>query len=149
MFRSAVRLTCARSVSAAPIINAAARSSLLSASSIVSRVSATSLLSTNQTIRFFSQDAVNGENNNHNNTPVESTSNATPPAGREFGTVKWFDSAKGFGFITREGSGSDLFVHYTAISGKGYRSLEQGQRVEFAVADGRKGICAKDVVLRS
>jgi CspA family cold shock protein len=54
------------------------------------------------------------------------------------GTVKWFNSEKGFGFIQREG-GDDVFVHFSAIQGDGYRSLEDGQRVEFDVVPGRKG----------
>lgn len=54
------------------------------------------------------------------------------------GTVKWFNSEKGYGFISREG-GSDLFVHYSAIEGSGYRTLEEGQAVEFEVTQGPKG----------
>ena len=54
------------------------------------------------------------------------------------GTVKWFNDAKGFGFISREG-GPDVFVHYSAIQAEGYRSLEEGQRVEFEVTQGQKG----------
>jgi CspA family cold shock protein len=54
------------------------------------------------------------------------------------GTVKWFNSEKGYGFISQV-SGSDLFVHYSQIDGSGYRSLEEGQRVEFEVAQGQKG----------
>ncbi len=60
------------------------------------------------------------------------------------GTVKWFNAEKGFGFIQREG-GSDLFVHYTAINGSGYRSLEEGQAVEFEVTQGPKGDQAQNV----
>jgi CspA family cold shock protein len=60
------------------------------------------------------------------------------------GTVKWFNAEKGYGFISREG-GSDLFVHYTAIQGSGYRSLEEGQAVEFEVTQGPKGDQAQDV----
>jgi CspA family cold shock protein len=60
------------------------------------------------------------------------------------GTVKWFNSEKGYGFIQREG-GSDLFVHYSAIQGGGYRSLEEGQAVEFEVTQGPKGDQAQDV----
>jgi CspA family cold shock protein len=60
------------------------------------------------------------------------------------GTVKWFNSEKGFGFIAREGS-DDVFVHFSAIQGDGYRSLEEGQRVEFDVAPGRKGEEAQNV----
>ena len=54
------------------------------------------------------------------------------------GTVKWFNGEKGFGFIAREG-GDDVFVHFSAIQGDGYRTLEEGQRVQFEVAPGRKG----------
>ena len=54
------------------------------------------------------------------------------------GTVKWFNGEKGFGFIAREG-GDDVFVHFSAIQGDGYRTLEEGQRVQFDVAPGRKG----------
>ena len=60
------------------------------------------------------------------------------------GTVKWFNSEKGFGFIAREG-GDDVFVHFSAIQGDGYRSLEEGHRVEFDVAPGRKGEEAQNV----
>ncbi len=60
------------------------------------------------------------------------------------GTVKWFNAEKGYGFIQREG-GSDLFVHYTAIEGSGYRSLEEGQAVEFEVTQGPKGDQAQNV----
>ncbi len=61
------------------------------------------------------------------------------------GTVKWFNSAKGYGFISREG-GEDVFVHHSAIQMNGYRSLNEGQRVEFVVERGPKGLQAKDVV---
>ena len=66
---------------------------------------------------------------------------------REQGTVKWFNSSKGYGFITRE-QGSDVFVHFKAISGDGYKSLEEGQQVEFTVAEGEKGLQAQDVTLQ-
>jgi CspA family cold shock protein len=65
---------------------------------------------------------------------------------RETGTVKWFNSTKGFGFIERD-NGNDVFVHYSAIQGDGYRSLNEGQRVEFTVVEGQKGPQAQDVVL--
>ncbi len=65
-------------------------------------------------------------------------------AERETGTVKWFDDAKGFGFIERAGS-SDVFVHHSAIRGEGFRSLSDGQQVEFEVVDGQKGPQAQDV----
>ncbi len=60
------------------------------------------------------------------------------------GTVKFFNSEKGFGFISRE-QGDDVFVHYSNIAGTGYRTLEEGQRVEFDVAPGRKGEEAQNV----
>jgi CspA family cold shock protein len=67
-------------------------------------------------------------------------------ADREIGTVKWFNSTKGFGFIERE-NGKDVFVHYSAINTTGYRSLQEGQRVEFTVVEGQKGPQAQDVEL--
>jgi CspA family cold shock protein len=60
------------------------------------------------------------------------------------GTVKWFNGEKGYGFISRE-SGDDVFVHYSSIQGGGYRSLEEGQRVEFDTAPGKKGEEAQNV----
>lgn len=69
-------------------------------------------------------------------------------AERETGTVKWFNTSKGYGFITRD-QGTDIFVHYSAIRGEGYRSLEEGQRVEFDVGKGEKGPQAQDVDLIS
>lgn len=64
---------------------------------------------------------------------------------RETGTVKWFSSQKGYGFITRD-SGGDVFVHYSAIEGQGgFRNLEEGDRVEFSVEQGQKGPAAANV----
>src|SRR5579875_2993659 len=63
---------------------------------------------------------------------------------KEQGTVKWFNAAKGYGFIQRE-SGDDVFVHYSAIVGDGYRSLEEGARVSFEVKKGPKGLQADNV----
>ena len=65
---------------------------------------------------------------------------------KEQGTVKWFNGSKGYGFIERDG-GEDVFVHYTAIVGEGYRNLEEGQRVEFIVRQGQKGPQAEEVVV--
>lgn len=67
-------------------------------------------------------------------------------AERETGTVKWFDNSKGYGFIRRE-QGEDVFVHFRAIRGEGFRTLQEGQRVEFAVAQGQKGLQADDVAV--
>lgn len=64
---------------------------------------------------------------------------------KEQGVVKWFNGSKGFGFIERE-EGPDVFVHYTAIVGDGFRNLEEGQRVEFIVTQGQKGPQAQEVV---
>ncbi len=63
---------------------------------------------------------------------------------REKGTVKWFNAAKGFGFIQRE-TGEDVFVHFSAIQSNGYRSLDEGARVEFEVTQGPKGLQASNV----
>ena len=60
------------------------------------------------------------------------------------GTVKWFNAEKGYGFITRE-DGEDIFVHYSGINGNGFRTLGEGQRVQFDVTDGRKGPQAVNV----
>ena len=61
------------------------------------------------------------------------------------GIVKWFDAAKGFGFITPENGGKDVFVHHSAISATGYKSLDEGQRVSFRIEQGQKGPAAVDV----
>ena len=61
------------------------------------------------------------------------------------GTVKWFNESKGFGFIEREG-GPDVFAHFSAISGSGFKTLAEGQKVEFIVTDGQKGPQAEDIV---
>ncbi len=63
---------------------------------------------------------------------------------REQGVVKWFNEAKGFGFIQRDGA-EDVFVHYTAIQMAGFKTLQEGQRVEFSVEQGRKGLQAVEV----
>lgn len=60
------------------------------------------------------------------------------------GTVKWFNGQKGYGFITKD-DGQDVFVHYSAINGKGFRSLEEGQRVQFEITQGPKGLQASNV----
>jgi len=65
---------------------------------------------------------------------------------KETGTVKWFNAAKGFGFLARE-SGEDVFVHYSAIEAGGYRTLEEGAKVSFIVKKGPKGLQAEQVTL--
>jgi CspA family cold shock protein len=61
------------------------------------------------------------------------------------GTVKWSNGEKGFGFITQDGGGADVFVHFSAIAGTGFRNLEENQKVEFEVTQGQKGLQASDV----
>lgn len=61
------------------------------------------------------------------------------------GTVKWFNSEKGFGFIAPDAGGPDVFAHYSAIDGRGYRSLEENQKVEFEVTEGAKGPQASNI----
>jgi len=61
------------------------------------------------------------------------------------GTVKWFDAAKGFGFIAPEDGGKDVFVHHTAINGDGYKTLDEGQKVSFEIEQGQKGPAAVNV----
>ena len=80
-------------------------------------------------------------------TPVQSASVNSDP-NRESGTVKWFDSNKGYGFITRS-MGEDIFVHFRSIKGNGYRSLYEGQAVEFLVTEGTKGPQAEDIQIVS
>jgi CspA family cold shock protein len=64
---------------------------------------------------------------------------------REIGTVKWFSNAKGYGFIEREGA-DDVFVHFSAIQGEGFKTLDEGERVEFSIEQSPKGPQAADVV---
>lgn len=61
------------------------------------------------------------------------------------GTVKWFNDAKGFGFIEQE-NGPDVFAHFSAISGEGFKSLAEGQKVQFSVTQGKKGLQAENIV---
>ena len=65
-------------------------------------------------------------------------------AEREQGTVKWFNESKGYGFITKQ-DGSDIFVHFSSINTEGFKTLKEGQKVEFVVADGDKGPQAREV----
>lgn len=65
---------------------------------------------------------------------------------RVVGTVKWFNNGKGYGFLAQEG-GPDVFVHYSAIKGDGYHTLEEGQKVEFSIEKGPKGLQAASVVV--
>jgi len=67
------------------------------------------------------------------------------PMARITGTVKWFNDAKGYGFLSREG-GPDVFIHYSAIRGTGFKSLAEGDQVEFEIVEGQKGLQASDVV---
>ena len=77
--------------------------------------------------------------------PKPASTAANQSAQREYGQVKWFNASKGFGFITRE-NGEDIFVHFRSIRGEGHRVLKDGQRVEFSVSVGDKGLQAYDVM---
>ncbi len=81
----------------------------------------------------------------HNISTSYSPASAHELGDRETGTVKWFNTSKGFGFISRD-SGDDIFVHFRAIRGEGHRVLVEGQRVEFAVMNRDKGLQAEDVI---
>ena len=65
------------------------------------------------------------------------------------GTVKWFNQEKGFGFITNESNGEDVFVHFSGIASEGFKSLEDGQKVRFEITKGNRGMQATDVVAES
>ena len=65
------------------------------------------------------------------------------------GTVKWFNAQKGYGFITNESTGEDVFVHFSGIAGEGYKSLEEGQNVTFDITEGNRGLQAVNVQLRN
>ena len=65
------------------------------------------------------------------------------------GTVKWFNGEKGFGFITQDSGGPDVFVHFSAIAGSGYRNLEEGQKVDYEVSQGPKGLQAANIRAKS
>ncbi len=64
---------------------------------------------------------------------------------KEQGVVKWFDERKGYGFISRESGDGDIFVHHSAITGEGFKTLNEGDRVEFSITQGNKGPAAADV----
>ncbi len=95
------------------------------------------------------QDSPFAQANADHNDQVASQDDAgqdAPASDKQVGTVDWFNSQKGFGFIKPEDGGDDIFVHANNIVGQGRQSLEDGQRVEFTVGEGRKGPEAKDVV---
>ena len=88
------------------------------------------------------EDARGGPEAPHLRAPTAIKNEAAPVA---TGTVKWFNSEKGFGFVEQDGGGADVFVHYSAIESSGYRELQEGQKVEFDVTQGPKGPQAEKV----
>jgi cold shock protein len=82
-------------------------------------------------------------------TPSANSTTTTPPTpvpARETGFVKFFDDPKGFGFICRNNGGTDIYAHSSQVAGTGYKTLDEGQRVEFSVSNGPKGVFATNVV---
>ena len=105
-------------------------------------------------VRPSPEGVLRGGNVEHRGSPVTGKGSATEktaPTPHEGdapvaqGTVKWFNGEKGFGFIAVDGGGADVFVHYSAIDAGGFRSLEEGQRVEFEIGQGQKGPQAQNV----
>jgi CspA family cold shock protein len=82
--------------------------------------------------------------NSESSLRISITKKREAKALRETGTVKWFNATKGYGFIMRE-NGEDIFVHYSAIQVDGYKTLAEGQRVEFNITEGPKGLAASNV----
>ncbi|MDX2506518.1 MAG: cold shock domain-containing protein [Gammaproteobacteria bacterium] len=92
----------------------------------------------------FATASQTGDRSTSTRNSVKSPPKATTKGNRESGVVKWFDGNKGYGFITRS-MGEDIFVHFRSIQGNGYRSLYEGQSVEFLVTKGDKGPQAEDI----
>jgi len=92
--------------------------------------------------------ALVASNKDGSKSPNESPKTTKTNKSRETGTVKWFNTNKGFGFITRD-NGDDVFVHFRSIRGQGHRTLIEGQRVEFKITKGEKGLQAEDVAIAS
>ena len=102
-------------------------------------------------ILFFivsAASALVATNKGSKKSPVQRSIPLNSDNSRETGTVKWFNTNKGFGFITRE-NGDDVFVHFRSIQGQGHRTLFEGQRVEFSITEGEKGLQAEDVAAAS
>jgi CspA family cold shock protein len=102
------------------------------------------LFTTTFTLLLSQRSTVVPQQPRHSPAPMAAFNHGTRRAGKELGSVKWFSASKGFGFITRD-NGEDIFVHFRSIHGSGHRVLHEGQRVEFAVSEGSKGLQAEDV----
>ena len=85
------------------------------------------------------------EQNGTSRVDIQSLERGIQEMDKEKGTVKWFNSSKGYGFISRESGDGDVFVHHNEINGEGFKTLNEGDRVEFVVTQGQKGPAASDV----
>ena len=118
---------------------------------ILSEVAANTTAITTLAIMFFLSATITAlvsTNKDGSKSQINPSSAANSNKSRETGTVKWFNTNKGFGFITRD-NGDDVFVHFRSIRGQGHRTLIEGQRVEFNVTKGEKGLQAEDVAIAS
>jgi cold shock protein len=145
MFRKSMTLAILLTILSTPIaflINQ--QSGLFSLTLILALVLTSSFVAAWLAQRTVSTGPANNRTRQNKNQRPAPSVPIDPSAPREQGQVKWFNASKGFGFITRD-NGEDVFVHFRSIRGEGHRVLKDGQRVEFSVSEGDKGLQADDV----